>query len=273
MIVFLTLVVVILLIPHEAWAWAPGTHLNIAEGVLRATSSLPGGIALIITRYIYDFMYGMIGADVILGKNLAPYHEHCHNWKFAFQMLKNSVGQRQKAFSYGYLAHLASDTISHNFFIPSALIRGAHVPRSTHIAWEYWADSVVGGNLIRTAPLIIKESDRKDDELMERTLKSVLFSFKTNKRLFSSLIFIQRVNNMVRRKSPSQEVKDVLANGTRFNVTACINASVSAAIEVLREGEKSRLVSIDPTGRELITAARVLKKARRTLLKRLGHAG
>lgn len=257
-------------IPEHAHAWSPATHLRIGEIILSNKFLLPSAISSLISSFAYDFLYGMIGADVILGKNLAPYHDHCHNWKFGFLMLENSTCNAQKAFSYGYLAHLASDVVAHNFFIPIMMVKMAHLSINTHFGWEYIAEKASSSNLIKYAKFVMKNADRRDDELMEKSLKRTLFSFKTNKVLFSGIIFAQRVNNIINNIKKSQKKSGNLLH--RETVKHYERISVCSAFDIIMRGKESELLEYNPTGQDAIAVSRILRKAKRSLIKRFGFS-
>lgn len=259
---------ILVLVPENAFAWAPSTHLAIGELILANKYLLPSTVASLLSKYMYDFLYGLIGADVILGKNLYPYHEHCHNWKFGFLMRDKSRTDAQRAFSYGYIAHLASDVVAHNFFVPILMVKQVKAPVNTHFSWEYRAEGFKGADIIKTANLVIKNASKRDDELMEKILKKTYLPFKTNKAIFSSIIFVQRLNYILNRQRKIYEDKKHLID--KPFVKHYFDLSFGASVDILEKGGESKLINFNPTGKQAIVAARILKRARKSLIKKFG---
>src|SRR4030065_2545752 len=119
-IVLLTLTIV-RAVPGMADPWGPATHLELGNAILNNTGLLSAPARALIEAFPFDFLYGNISADIVIGKNLVEELKHCHNWKVGFKLLKKAESDSQRAFVYGYLSHLAADTIAHNHFIPEMI--------------------------------------------------------------------------------------------------------------------------------------------------------
>ena len=52
----------------------------------------------LLEAYPYDFLYGNISADIVVGKNLCEELKHCHNWKIGFKLLKRAETDSQTGF-------------------------------------------------------------------------------------------------------------------------------------------------------------------------------
>ena len=74
---------------------------------------LPAGIYALMKKYRNDFIYGNLMADIIVGKKYLPDEKSSHNWDVAFSLFDAATTQQQKAFVYGYMSHLAADTVAH----------------------------------------------------------------------------------------------------------------------------------------------------------------
>src|SRR6185503_4489544 len=109
------LALVVVLWPSHAWAWGPLAHLDFSSGALTQLDVLSPAVRLLLSNFSSEFLYGSLAADIIVGKNLAKYSVHCHNWNVGFRVLDRARGDAQKAFSFGFLAHLAVDTVAHNY--------------------------------------------------------------------------------------------------------------------------------------------------------------
>ena len=108
----------ILLRPEPLWAWGPGTHIALSEGVLASLYLLPPAIRAIIKSHPLHFLYGSIAADISFAKKYVPDGRHCHHWHMGEEILAAADTPRLSAVGYGYLAHLAADTVAHNLFVP-----------------------------------------------------------------------------------------------------------------------------------------------------------
>src|SRR5207302_1884223 len=104
------------------------------------------------------------------------------------------------------------------------------------------------------------------DRLVERVVERTLFSFKTNKRIFSSVMAVQRLGQWQRlMRGLSARSRYPLPRGEveRFN-TLCIRA----VQDLLARGRKSVCQHADPTGREALARADVLRRKLRALKRR-----
>ena len=108
----------LLLLPEDARAWTPGTHIYLGESVLANLSYLPAAVAELLRANPFDFLYGNIAADSSIAKHYAPLGRHCHYWHVGQEIHDLASSDSLRAFGYGYLSHLAADTIAHNYFVP-----------------------------------------------------------------------------------------------------------------------------------------------------------
>ncbi|MEE8423643.1 MAG: flagellar biosynthetic protein FliO, partial [Thermodesulfobacteriota bacterium] len=58
-------------LPHHAFAWAPTTHLELGTTVLNNLSLLSPPVKALIEKFPFDYLYGNISADIIIGKKYA----------------------------------------------------------------------------------------------------------------------------------------------------------------------------------------------------------
>src|SRR5262245_6326887 len=71
---------VFLLLPGQAHAWTPGTHIFLGQSILSAASQLPATVGDLIRAFPFDFLYGNIAADTSFAKKYAPINRHRHAW-------------------------------------------------------------------------------------------------------------------------------------------------------------------------------------------------
>ena len=82
----------VLLFPLDAFAWGPVVHLDLAMQVVTGGIAVAPTIYQLIKRHAYDFLYGALLADFIVGKKHAEKRNHCHNWDVARDLLKEARG-------------------------------------------------------------------------------------------------------------------------------------------------------------------------------------
>ena len=92
----------------------------LGEAVMRSLALLPPAIAELLREFPRDFLYGSIAADTSIAKKYAPVGRHCHSWNVGMEIFDRARGDALRAFGLGYLAHLAADSVAHNYFVPTA---------------------------------------------------------------------------------------------------------------------------------------------------------
>ena len=137
LVLFLAATVTAILIPSEALAWGPVTHLVHGAMVLERLPVLPPDVAGLLRRFPYEYLYGCIGADIVQAKKFTKsLYTHCHHWQTGWTVLDGAGTESEQAFARGYLSHLASDTFSHNYYLPVRLIRSFRSGSMRHVYWE-----------------------------------------------------------------------------------------------------------------------------------------
>ena len=162
-----------LLVPTMAFAWGPLTHIYLGSEICSLASLLPAGIFEIIRRYRKDFIYGNLMADIIVGKKYLPDDRNSHNWDLAFDLLRVAETKQQKAFVYGYMSHLAADTVAHNIYTADKRNIG-------HTLLELKADCIIDKKYWLQAVEIDRAIQNRNDIFLEQALDRLIFSFKTN---------------------------------------------------------------------------------------------
>ncbi|MBI2339647.1 MAG: zinc dependent phospholipase C family protein [Deltaproteobacteria bacterium] len=255
---------ILVLMPHDAFAWGPATHLEYAHRALASLALFPPLVRKLLVKYEDDYLYGSVAADITVGKGFTEYLYNCHNWRVAFELFhKKAVKDHEKAFMLGYLVHLAADTVAHNFFVPFKLIRSWSARFLKHIYWEMRMDLTVPAKYWDMTHHFSKNNFVEDDRLLQGHLKRTLFSFNTNKKIFNGLLIAQRlkhwrivVQNMGRRSAWRLIDSDVVHYK---------NLALKAAVDLLTRIEDSYVLKADPTGKLKILYARdMVKKIRRT---------
>lgn len=259
--------VFIILIPEYAWAWGPATHLEIGRDILDSLRLLAPHIRELLSKFPHDFLYGNISADIVVAKNLTEELKHCHNWKVGLKVLKKASNPSQKAFAYGYLSHLAADTIAHNYYIPERLLISFSSRILRHTYWELRFDAMADKRVWNLPKQIAREVHRDNDRLLDSVLEDTAFSFRTNKTIFSSILLIHRIeqwHRMIEILSSRSKWKLSREDKDRYYII-CKNA----VLDFLNNGSRADCIKDDPTGKIRLDEA---NKARKKLkgLKRKG---
>jgi len=261
--------VIVLLLPDNALAWGPITHIVHGSGVLASLDALPDVVRTVLAANPSCYLYGCVGADIIQAKSYSgDLAGHCHRWPVAWRFVDEAETDRERAFAWGYMTHLAADILSHNHFVPSSLLRSFASPALGHAYWEARADALQAPKDRELANGLVARSFADCDGLVERVITRTLLSFKTNKRIFDSLLAVSRLDRwqaFVKRVSARSRYElrdDTLA---RYNA-----ACVAAAVDLLAEQHDSYTQDYDPTGQDVLLRAialrrrlRALKRARR----------
>lgn len=262
-------ILVLVLVPKTAFGWAPATHLFYVKEVVQYSYLLEPSLRELLTEYLPDFLYGCIAADITIGKAYVEYLYNCHNFDVGLGLLRHTRNPAEKAFVYGYLSHLAADTVSHNFFVPYQNIEHFQFTSFRHAYWEVRLDQFFGGEVWHEVEEVVKNPrTRTHDKLLDGALKDTIFSFKTNRVLFGSMIAIQRLKKWqtfvksINRLSKYQFNAHHLAEYNRLAVTAIIR--------FLNEAEKSPVYKVDPTGLKVIEESQEIRKMLRNA-KKHGH--
>lgn len=267
MIFYLTIVFLFMSLPANAWG--PATHLEYADQALGSLSLFAPIVKKLISRFKNHFFYGVVAADITLGKNLRGYLYNCHNWKVALDLLDSRAQKdSQKAFMYGYLGHLAADTVAHNFFVPYKLIRSWDTKLLNHVYWEMRFDLSVPDQYWNMMGQFKDSCYLEDDEVLEGYLKRTFFSFKTNKKIFDGLIVLQR---MQQYKTMAQKYASFSAWQIRQDdVEMYKKLAITAMINFFKKQEHSFCLQADPTGklkflyaRDCIRQLRILKRSKK----------
>lgn len=248
-----------LLFPSEAHAWGPVTHLIHGATVLAGINTLPSALQEILRAFPDTYLYGCVGADIIQAKKFTrDLRYHCHSWNVGWQVLDGARSDSERAFAYGYLTHLAADTYSHNYFVPLQLIVSFRARALKHVYWEARFDAMQAETDWHRLRDVVSRLYPDCDELMERVVERTLFSFKTNKRIFNSVMALHRVEQWRR-------VMQRLGSRSRYPLTTdevsrYDHICSQAALDMLTHGDQAKCVRLDPTGREHLERAEQIRK-------------
>jgi hypothetical protein len=253
----------ILLWPSDAFAWGPAAHVDHGLEILESLALLPPLLRQLLSAHADDFLYGCCAADIVVGKNMARYAHHCHNWQVGLRILEAARGDRQRAFAHGFLAHLAADVIAHNYVIPFKIVESFRSMTAKHAYWEVRFDKAAlerPGVFMALRKIGRGHRRREHDAFLATHLKraSRLFSFRTSRSLFSSMMFLTRLTRWQRIVGHMAE-RSRLPLGTE-EVREARRLSINSILSLLIDGEHGRAVSVDPTGARSLRVARELRR-------------
>jgi len=255
----------VLFLPHDASAWGPGFHLQLGSTVLNNLQSLRPAIAALIGEFPHDFLYGCIAADITIGKKFTHYLQHCHRWPVGLRILSKAKTNPQRACALGYLAHLAADTVAHNYFVPFKIMRGFSTLTHKHTYWEMRFESQVSREIWEIGRKVAMEHYKVNDELLREVLSDTIFSFATNKRIFNSILLLSRLEKW-------QGLLKTVASSSRYILEPddreeYAMLSQEAVFDFLNNRETSRYYLADPTGERALATADTVRKNLRILYK------
>lgn len=263
--IFLIIAAIATLFPGDAFAWGGGIHLQLGTQVLDNLGMLSKDVAALLTNHPKDFLYGCIAPDITVGKKYTHYLLNCHRWGIGRTLLKEAETDHQRACAYGYLCHLAADTVAHNYFVPYKIIRSFAAITMKHAYWEMRFEGFVEKEIWELAHVVCRADQRGNDELLRNVLTTTLFSFGTNKRIFNSIMVMARMDKL-------QKIMQTLSGKSRYQLAEAdrdeyMRLASEAVFDSLLHLDESKFMRVDPTGEKALAAADKLRRSLRIRYK------
>jgi hypothetical protein len=246
---------VIVLDAQDAWAWGPGVHTLTALSALKDLGSVLPVISGIISSFPREYVYGCLAADFFIGKGKRRQTSHPHNWEGGFKFLEGTGDEREAAYAYGFLSHLAADVVAHNFFVPNMLRSRSGRRRRGHLYWEFQADHLAGSMYTKIARNILSSDHHECDELLSLINGKGKNGLKAKKRLYTQTVKVSDFFNGSREFYGT----DPVPHGRTFYPFTALMIDLSCRMvkDFLRDPELSPCLVYDPMGkRNLLLAKR-----------------
>src|SRR5262249_23386526 len=162
----------------------------------------------------------------------------------------------------GYLAHLAADSVAHNYFVPRQLAVTSSTSGLGHSYWESRFETHLGTECARHARELILIDHSRSDGLLDRVLSPTIFSTSTNRRTFRGMVIAADNDSW-------QRIFMLMTENSRWDlpdddVGRYIARSYDFIIDLLRRMDQSEPFRFDPSGDH---ALRMAKKVRRLTLR------
>jgi hypothetical protein len=248
----------VVLTPTDLWAWGMGVHLQVGSEILANLGLIPPLAADVIGRFPFDFLYGCVSADITIGKKFTHHLQHCHSWRVGKKILAAADSEPRLACAWGYLSHLGADTVGHSFFVPYKMVRSYNTPMLRHTYWEMRLEVMVDPEIWKLARELSRRDFQDNDAMLEGVIAETLFSFRTNKQIFNSLLFLSRLRQW-RRLLLSH------SRASKWTITArdaqeYLSLAQEAATDILVHREESPYWKADPTGERALQAAKMIRR-------------
>lgn len=266
--VFLLVVALFLLggVP-AANAWGPATHVELGDSILRQLGLLPAAIAGILSHHRAAYLYGNIAADVVFAKRWSRVKQFCHHWSTAFGLLEQARGERDTSFAYGYLSHLAADTVAHGKYVPRQIVLSRCSVNFGHFYWELRADAAQSTHAWALLEEVLQSDHQAHHHVLQDHITDTFLSYDLNRMLFDRM-------NALAVRSGFRRTVGLWSRYSRWPLSGALLAGYRAEClerirSVLTEGERSAVLRDDPNG----TSALMQVRSRRRDVRRLRRVG
>ncbi len=248
---------VVLGLPEPALAWGPGAHVVLSNWVMRNLGSLPPEVAGPILQFPGQFVHGALSPDVFIGKGSVAREGHSHNWDSGLQLLGRSAAPRWLSYSYGYLSHLAADTVAHNVFVPSAVFSAPGHGRLAHVYLEAQADRLLSWQTSQAIRAFHEDGSRRAARLLRAAMKRNA-AFGLRRTLFQGSILF---GNSGLWRGPLGFLSRLFSPADLDRVLdAMLQYSLRAIVSLLGDPQASPVRGLDPVGSAALARAMATRK-------------
>ncbi len=259
---FITSLMFQLVFSEDVWAWGPAIHTVIACRILDEVSQILPAISRILQLFPLEYLYGSLAADFFVGKGEKKKDGHSHNWETGFRFLGEAKDEREAAYAFGFLSHLSSDVVAHNYFVPSLIHRASTWKRMGHLYWEAKADYFVGPVYMRVARDVLSMEQLGCDDLLKSAVQKSRNGLKARRHLFTQSV---KVSDYLCSFQPMFQTNSRYRYRISLQYMAfMINLSYRLVRDFLSHPDSSPCLSYDPIGSQNLGLA-----SRNTILSKL----
>jgi hypothetical protein len=235
-----------LILTEGAWAWGPAIHTVIGCTILDELSYILPPVARVIQLFPLEYLYGSLSADFFVGKGQKRKDGHSHNWDTGFRFFEGAGDERETAYAYGFLSHLAADVVAHNYYVPNLIHSVSRWKRMGHLYVEAKADHFVAPVYTRIARDLLTREELGCDELLRSAVRTSRNGLKTRKHLFTQGV---KLSDFLNGSQPTGLVR----KGTRYQISPkYLNFMINLAYRLVRDflthTGSSPCLSYDPIG-------------------------
>ena len=235
-----------LILTEGAWAWGPAIHTVIGCTILDELSYILPPVARVIQLFPLEYLYGSLSADFFVGKGQKRKDGHSHNWDTGFRFFEGAGDEKETAYAYGFLSHLAADVVAHNYYVPNLIHSVSRWKRMGHLYVEAKADQFVDPVYTRIARDLLTREELGCDELLRSAVRTSRNGLKTRKHLFTQGV---KLSDFLNGSQPTGLVR----KGTRYQISPkYLNFMINLAYRLVRDFLTNRgtspCLSYDPIG-------------------------
>lgn len=253
----------IMLSAQPAFAWGPVTHVALGMQVLASVITPEHPLQAVLASMPEAFLYGSLAPDIVQGRRLqSRLRRHSHNWATGFRLLASSSNDEERVFALGYLAHLSSDVVAHNFFLPARFIGRFDSAVASHILTEARFDAQLDASYRDILIKLMRNDFRSLDNALSLQIDSPLLPFRAQKRIFEG--GMRRIREWHRLISAVGIGRP--QSGDDDDIEIFCSASCSAICGMFDHGSGALACTYDPMGQRAVGNA---MHARRSLLRLL----
>lgn len=250
----------------QALAWGPVTHVNLAASILERLPLLPAAVAAVLAKHGVAYLYGSIAADIVFAKRWSRIKQFCHHWSTAFGLLDAAKDDRATAFAYGYLSHLAADTVAHSKYVPRQIVVSESSVSFGHFYWELRADATEAEASWKLLEKTLRHDHADHHQALESHMSGTFLPYELNRLLFSQM-------NALTVRREFRRTVDLWNRYSRWFLSPELvegyrAESLDRVFSILAEGHRSMLLREDPNGTSALMHLRVRRREVRRLKRR-----
>ncbi len=231
---------------REALAWGPGVHMYTGCHVLENLALVAPQLAELIGRWPESFLYGCLSPDIFIGKSYLRRSAVSHNWEVGSRLLTQAKCPPQAAYAYGYLSHLAADTVAHNLYVPGALSATRRRGRLSHLYWELRFEHYMAEDHYRRAEELLRADNQQHDLLLQQVLATSPGPFQAKKNIYRGTVRLHELRGW--RESVALVVRNSRWQLDEAAVSWLQGLTTSSVVSFLNDPDAAACRKLHPMG-------------------------